>query len=184
MNKALLAASVGLLLCGCSTYQAVTPVDPLDRSDPNTAFQVPAGGGPRGTYGANGMLLCVVVNPVSGNNYVDAFRASLELRNFEVKMLQAEAASVLACPMVAYYTARSAWFWTSYLDSVDITVFRQGDRVGKAIYSANRSAGGLNLSNLVQPASKLDELVEQLFPGMLPSPAPSAGTSQASTAGA
>ncbi|MBP0621974.1 Sbal_3080 family lipoprotein [Cupriavidus consociatus] len=182
MNKALLAASVGLLLCGCSTYQAVTPVDPLDRSDPNTAFQVPAGGGPRGDYGANGILLCVVVSPVSGNNYVEAFRASLEQRNFEVKMLQAEAAAPLACPMVAYYTARSAWFWTSYLDSVDITVFRQGDRVGKAIYSANRSAGGLNLSNLVDPASKLNELVEQLFPGMLP--APSAGRPQAPAAGA
>ncbi|WP_354684743.1 Sbal_3080 family lipoprotein [Cupriavidus necator] len=166
MNKALLAASLGLLITGCSTYQAVTPVDRPDRSDAIAAFQ-PAGGGPRGHYGANGTLLCVVVNPVTGNDYVEAFRASLQQRNFEVKLLQADA-SVAACPMVALYTARSAWYWTSYLNSVDITVFRNGERVGKAIYNANRSAGGLNLSNFVQPAAKLDELVEQLFPGMQP----------------
>ncbi|WP_455285112.1 Sbal_3080 family lipoprotein [Cupriavidus necator] len=174
MNKALLAASLGLLLTGCSTYQAVTPVDRPDVSDAFAAFQ-PAGGGPRGNYGANGTLLCVVVNPVTGNDYVEAFRASLQQRNFEVKLVRPDA-SVAACPMVALYSARSAWYWTSYLSSVDITVFHNGDRVGKAIYNANRSAGGLNLSNLVQPASKLEELVEQLFPGMLPPPSAQAPT--------
>ncbi len=174
MNKALLAAGLGLLLTGCSTYQAVTPVDRPDRNDPLVAFQVPAGGGPLGNYGANGTLLCVVVNPVTGNDFVESFLASLRRRNFEVKVLQAQA-SPAACPMVALYTAHGAWYWTSYLNSADITVFRNGDRVGKAIYDANRSAGGLNLSNFVQASSKLDELVEQLFPGMLPPPPPPAG---------
>ncbi|WP_316152212.1 Sbal_3080 family lipoprotein [Cupriavidus sp. BIC8F] len=174
MNKALLAAGLGLLLTGCSTYQAVAPVDRPELSEAYNAFQQ-AGGGPRGSYGANGTLLCVVVNPVAGNDYVEAFRASLELRNFEVRLVRPDA-SVAACPMVALYSARSAWFWMSYLSSVDITVFHEGDRVGKAIYNANRSAGGLNLSNFVQPSSKLDELVEQLFPGMLPPPRPPAGT--------
>lgn len=175
MNKALLAAGLGLLLTGCSTYQAVTPVDRPDRNDPLVALQVPAGGGPLGHYGANGTLLCVVVNPVTGNDFVESFLASLRRRNFEVKVLQAQA-SPAACPMVALYTARGAWYWTSYLNSADITVFRNGDRVGKASYDANRSAGGLNLSNFVQPSSKLDELVEKLFPGMLPPPPPPAGT--------
>ncbi|SOZ97428.1 putative lipoprotein [Cupriavidus taiwanensis] len=175
MHKALLAAGLGLLLTACSTYQAVTPVDRLDPADPVVAFQLPAGGGPLGNYGAHGTLLCVVVNPVSGNDFVEDFLSSLRRRNFEVKVLQAQT-SIAACPMVALYTARSAWYWNTYLNNADITVFLNGDRVGKAIYNANRSAGGLNLSNFVQPSSKLDELVEQLFPGMLPPPPPPAGT--------
>ncbi|KWR89193.1 Sbal_3080 family lipoprotein [Cupriavidus sp. IDO] len=181
MNKALLAASLGLLISGCSTYQAVTPVDGPDRAHPISAFQLPAGGGPRGNYGANGALLCVVANPVTGNDYIESFRASLQARNFEVKLLPPDT-PVVACPLVATYSARSAWFWMSYLNTVDITVFRNGERAGKAVYSANRSAGGLNLSNFVQPSAKLDELVEQLFPGMLPPPPPPAGTPVAAPA--
>lgn len=181
MNHALLAACAGLLLSACSTYQAVTPVDRLDHTDPAVAFQMPAGGGPLGNYGANGTLLCVVANPVSGNDFVEDFLSSLRRRNFEVKVLQAQT-SIAACPMVALYNARGAWYWNGYLNSADITVFLNGDRVGKAIYNANRSAGGLNLSNFVQPSSKLDELVEQLFPGMLPPPPPPAGTGAAPAA--
>lgn len=181
MNHALLAACAGLLLSACSTYQAVTPVDRLDHTDPAVAFQMPAGGGPLGNYGANGTLLCVVANPVSGNDFVEDFLSSLRRRNFEVKVLQAQT-SIAACPMVALYNARGAWYWNAYLNNADITVFLNGDRVGKAIYNANRSAGGLNLSNFVQPSSKLDELVEQLFPGMLPPPPPSAGTGAAPAA--
>ncbi|MDK3021582.1 Sbal_3080 family lipoprotein [Cupriavidus taiwanensis] len=180
MNHALLAACAGLLLSACSTYQAVTPVDRLDHTDPAVAFQMPAGGGPLGNYGANGTLLCVVANPVSGNDFVEDFLSSLRRRNFEVKVLQAQT-SIAACPMVALYNARGAWYWNAYLNNADITVFLNGDRVGKAIYNANRSAGGLNLSNFVQPSSKLDELVEQLFPGMLPPPPP-AGTGAAPAA--
>ncbi|CAG9173606.1 hypothetical protein LMG23992_02497 [Cupriavidus laharis] len=191
MNNTLLAAALGLMITGCSTYQAVTPVDRPGQGDPLAAFQVPAGSpgaaGQRGDYGANGALLCVVANPVTGNEYLDAFRASLQARNFEVKLLPPDA-PVVSCPLVATYSARSAWFWMSYLNSVDITVFQNGARVGKAVYNANRSAGGINLSNFVMPAAKLDDLVEQLFPGMLPPPPPPAGTPvaapAASTAGA
>lgn len=185
MNKALLAAALGLTITGCSTYQAVMPVDRPEQADPLGAFQVPAGSavaaGPRGNYGANGALLCVVANPVSGNEYLDAFRASLQARNFEVKLLPPYA-PVVSCPLVATYSAKSAWFWMSYLNSVDIIVYQNGARVGKAVYNANRSAGGINLSNFVMPERKLDELVEKLFPGMLPPPPPPAGTPVAAPA--
>ncbi|CAG2132246.1 hypothetical protein LMG31506_00991 [Cupriavidus yeoncheonensis] len=185
MNKALLAAALGLTITGCSTYQAVMPVDRPEQADPLGAFQVPAGSqaatGPRGSYGANGALLCVVANPVSGNEYLDAFRASLQARNFEVKLLPPYA-PVVSCPLVATYSARSAWFWMTYLNSVDITVYQNGARAGKAVYSANRGAGGINLSNFVMPQKTLDTLVEQLFPGMLPPPPPPAGTPVAAPA--
>jgi hypothetical protein len=185
MNKALLAAVLGLMMTGCSTYRAVMPVDRPGQADPLAAFQVPAGStvaaGPRGNYGANGALLCVVANPVSGNEYVDAFRASLQARNFEVKLLPPYA-PVVSCPLVATYSARSAWFWMTYLNSVDITVYQNGARAGKAVYSANRGAGGINLSNFAMPEKTLDDLVEQLFPGMLPPPPPPAGTPVAAPA--
>ncbi|HBD35641.1 MAG TPA: hypothetical protein DC084_18855, partial [Cupriavidus sp.] len=60
-----------------------------------------------------------------------------------------------ACPMTATYTAQRQTFVTPFLVSVDITVFRNGERAGKAIYNANRSAGGINLSHLIQPDSKI-----------------------------
>ena len=114
---------------------------------------------------------CIIPNQVNGNAYVENFADALRARNFEVKVLQPYS-SVAACPMTATYTAQRQTFVTPFLVSVDITVFRNGERAGKAIYNANRSAGGINLSHLIQPDAKIDELVDQLFPGLKPQPVP------------
>ncbi|UBM11007.1 Sbal_3080 family lipoprotein [Cupriavidus metallidurans] len=177
MKRATIAAMLALLASGCSTYQAVTPVD-QSQADPIASFQPGPYGGPaqfrvNGNHvvGADGALFCIIPNQVNGNAYVENFADALRARNFEVKVLQPYS-SVAACPMTATYTAQRQTFVTPFLVSVDITVFRNGERAGKAIYNANRSAGGINLSHLIQPDAKIDELVDQLFPGLKPQPVP------------
>ncbi|PLQ01924.1 Sbal_3080 family lipoprotein [Cupriavidus pauculus] len=178
MKRATIAATLALLATGCSTYQSVTPVDRADQVDPIAGYQNGAYGGPaqfrvegNRVVGADGALFCVVTNQVNGNAYVDDFANSLRARNFEVKMLPPYS-SAASCPMTAFYTAQRQTYITPFLVSADITVFRNGERVGKAVFNANRSAGGINLSHLIQPDAKIEELVDRLFPGLKPQPAP------------
>lgn len=175
MKRAILASALCLTLSACSTYLAVTPVDRPDQSDPIAAFQTPAGvpqyriDGTR-VIGADGTLLCVIANTANGNSYLNAFRASLRARNFEVKMLPPDA-SVATCPITVTYFVQQQTYWLPYVSAADITVYREGERVGKAVYNANRSAGGLNFSHLVPADRTIEMLVEQLFPGLKPQPA-------------
>ena len=178
MKRATLAAALALLATGCSTYQAVTPVDRPVMYDPIAGYQSGAFGGPaefrvdgNQVIGADGALFCVITNQVNGNAYVEDFAASLRARNFEVKMLPPYA-SIASCPMTATYTVQRQTYVTPFVSSADITVYRNGERVGKALFNANRSAGGVNLSHLIPPASKIEELVDQLFPGLKPQPQP------------
>ncbi|MBV8272673.1 MAG: hypothetical protein JO067_10405 [Cupriavidus sp.] len=178
MKRATIAAALALLATGCSTYQAVTPVERAFQADPIASYQPGPYGGPaqirvdgNRVVGADGVLFCVITNEVNGNAYVETFANALRARNFEVKILPAYS-SVSSCPMTATYTVQRSNYLTPFLVSADITVFRNGERVGKAIYNANRSAGGINLSNFIPPEFKIEELVDQLFPGLKPQPAP------------
>ncbi|GJG96188.1 Sbal_3080 family lipoprotein [Cupriavidus pauculus] len=178
MKRATIAATLALLATGCSTYQSVTPVDRADQVDPIAGYQNGAYGGPaqfrvdgNRVVGADGALFCVITNQVNGNAFVDDFTNALRARNFEVKLLPPYA-SVASCPMTATYVGQRQTYITPFLVSADITVFRNGERVGKAVFNANRSAGGINLSHLIPPGNKIEELVDRLFPGLKPQPAP------------
>jgi len=184
MKRVTIAAALALLATGCSTYQAVTPVERAAQADQIASYQPGPYGGPaqirvdgNRVVGADGALFCVITNEANGNAYVETFANALRARNFEVKILPVYS-SVSSCPMAATYTAQRSTYLTPFLVSADITVFRNGERVGKAIYNANRSAGGINLSHLIPPDMKIEELVDQLFPGLKPQPA----TSQAAPA--
>ncbi|MFJ1257632.1 Sbal_3080 family lipoprotein [Cupriavidus sp. CuC1] len=177
MKKALLAASLGLLVTGCATYQAVVPVD---RGDHIAVMQP-----------ADGTLFCVIANAGSGNAYAEFIRDSVQQRGFEFKMLS-PGSSVASCPYTATVYMQRQTYWRDFLSTAEIIVYINGERAGKANYDALRSAGGLNLSNLVPPEMKIDELFEQLLPGMRPKPstagapaapaAPAYPTSQATPA--
>ena len=178
MKRVTIAAMLALLATGCSTYQSVTPVDRADQPDPIAGYRPGAYGGPaqfrvdgNQVVGADGALFCVITNQVNGNAYVESFTKALRARNFEVKILPPYS-SVASCPMTATYSAQRQTYITPFLVSADIVVFRNGERVGKAVFNANRSAGGVNLSHLIQPDAKIEDLVDQLFPGLKPQPAP------------
>ncbi|MEN7528078.1 MULTISPECIES: Sbal_3080 family lipoprotein [unclassified Cupriavidus] len=185
MKRVTIAATLALLATGCSTYQSVLPVDRADQVDPIAGFQPGAYGGPaqfrvdgNRVVGADGSLFCVVTNQVSNNAYVESFIKALRVRNFEVKLLPPNS-SMASCPMTAMYVAQRQNYITPFLAAADITVYRNGERVGKAIFNANRSAGGVNLSNFIPPDMKIEELVDELFPGLKPQPQPEAAPAPA-----
>ncbi|RZT38456.1 Sbal_3080 family lipoprotein [Cupriavidus agavae] len=188
MKRVTIAATLALLATGCSTYQSVLPVDRADQIDPIAGFQNGAFGGPaqfrvdgNRVVGADGSLFCVVANQANSNAFVESFVKALRARNFEVKLLPPYS-SMASCPMTAMYVAQRQTYITPFLAAADITVYRNGERVGKAIFNANRSAGGVNLSNFIPPEMKIEELVDQLFPGLKPQPQPETAPAQAAPA--
>ncbi|MBY4946442.1 hypothetical protein K6V92_07370 [Cupriavidus respiraculi] len=166
MKIATLVAGLGLLAGGCATYQTVSPVEALD-----SVARMEAG---------QGTLFCVIDSQSAATPYMESLQAALVRRSFEVKVLPPYS-SIAACPLTATYTANRQSYWRPYLVSADLTIYRNGDRVGRASYDALRSAGGLNLSNWVEPEAKIEELVDRLFPGLrpLPAAAPDGGTAPA-----
>lgn len=155
MKIATLVASLGLLAGGCATYQTVSPVEALD-----SVARMEAG---------QGTLFCVIDSQAAATPYMESLNAALARRSFEVKVLP-PGSSIAACPLTATYVANRQSYWRPFLVSADLTVYRNGDRVGRASYDALRSAGGLNLSNWVEPEAKIEELVDRLFPGLRPLP--------------
>jgi hypothetical protein len=155
MNKSLLlAAGAALLAAGCSTYQSVSPVE-------NSRYGDPVGS----RAAASDNHLCVVPGAATGSDFIQSFRASAEARGYQVTLLQ-PGSPIESCRLTAIYVATGQTVWRKFLSSADITVFRNGERVGKAIYNANRSSGGLNFSDLISPEEKLNELTAQLLPAV------------------
>lgn len=168
MKIATLVASLGLLAGGCATYQTVSPVEALD-----SLARMEAG---------QGTLFCVIDSQAAATPYMESLNAALARRSFEVKVLP-PGSSIAACPLTATYAANRQSYWRPFLVSADLTVYRNGDRVGRASYDALRSAGGLNLSNWVEPEAKIEELVDRLFPGLRPLPPAQEAVAPAGSAG-
>lgn len=153
MKLTWLAALPLLAAAGCTTYQTVSPVDPVD-----SIAAIQAG---------QSTLFCVIDNPVVGSAFIDSFRTSLIRRGFDVKLLP-PGAPVASCPLSASYYVTRQTVWRPFVASADITIYRNGERVGKAIYDAQRGAGGINVSNFADPAWVIEGLVDKLFPGLRP----------------
>lgn len=157
----LMLSALTALTTGCATYQSVSPAEAAPPADPIAAMVR--------IDPDLGASFCVIDSPAGRAPFAATLLQSLQRRGFEARLLP-PGSSVAACTLTATYAATSQSYWRTFLATADITVYRRGERVGKAVYDARRSQGGVNLSHLIDPAQKIDELVDQLFPGRLPHP--------------
>ena len=66
------------------------------------------------------------------------------------------------CEYVLSYTARRSWDMTPYMSTADLTLTRNGHRIGSANYYL-KGKGGFSLSKYASTESKLDNVVDQLL---------------------
>jgi hypothetical protein len=133
------AVCAALLLGACAIHQTVKPV-----------------------AGVEGRQICVIENPAVRNGFVEAYKRSLAAKGYAVRQLPATAA-ITECPMTSTYSANWRWDLAMYMAYADIKVYSNGRPVGEAKYDSLH--GGGNMNKFIDADRKIDELVNQLFPG-------------------
>jgi hypothetical protein len=132
---------VALSMMGCSIKQDVRPVGLAERGDKQ---------------------LCIRENPDVRQGFLQAYRSRLERKGFSVTLLRSDA-PVTACPLTSTYTANWRWDLALYMAYAEILVYRNGQVAGRASYDA--LGGGGRLDKFISATTKINELVDELFPG-------------------
>lgn len=132
-------ATGAAVLSGCAIHQNVRPVERLE------AKQV-----------------CIVENSAVRAGFYESYKRALVAKGYEVRQLPADA-SLIECRITSTYTANWRWDLALYLAFVEIKVYDNGKPVGEAKYDSTH--GGGNMNKFIDADKKINELVNQLFPG-------------------
>ncbi len=137
MKKICVFALVIPLLGACSTVQKVEP-----------AVTTP------------GEALCVIDNTTVQASFLPAYRDALTAKGFKVTVLPF-GAGLDACSLITVYDAH--WTFTMpvwYMNRAQMIVYRDGQRIGSAMYSAH-TAGP---NRFISARDKVQELVGLMLP--------------------
>jgi len=107
--------------------------------------------------------ICIIEKPDVRAGFQEELVAALEKRNFSSRILPV-GSPVVTCPVSLTYNARWSWDFVLYMAWAEIVVYRNGVRAGDALYSAPRAGWALTFRIYESTASKVDTMVEQLFP--------------------
>lgn len=129
-----------LVLSGCSIKQTVDVPD----LNPQLAPEI-----------------CLIPAKGVRQGFTDVYTANLESKGFTVHMLRA-GASPSRCPLSTTYIGTWNWDAALYMEFADIRVYENGRKVGQAIYDSRSGSG--RLDKFIDAESKINELVDQLFP--------------------
>ena len=140
-HRVIVPLLVALALVACSIKQNVRPVTPADLATRE---------------------ICIRENKTVREGFLEAYRQALESKGFSVRMLDPDA-GIRACPLLTTYTANWRWDLALYMAYAELTVFRDGNEIGKATYDA--LMGGGRMDKFIKADEKVRELVSQLFPG-------------------
>lgn len=138
-KKLLAMVCASSMLVGCAIRQTVKPVDRVE-----------------------GRQICVIENPAVRAGFVEAYKRSLVTKGYAVRHLPASA-SISDCPVTSTYLARWRWDLAMYMSYAEIKVYSGGRPAGEARYDSQ--GGGANMNKFIDADRKIDELVNQLFPG-------------------
>ena len=106
--------------------------------------------------------VCIVENPaVVMEGFLETYEKHLQSKGYSVKRLPPNS-PLTSCPTTSTYTANWRWDLAMYMAFAEITVYSNGQEVGKALYDSLR--GGANMSKFIRGEEKIKELVDQLFP--------------------
>lgn len=130
-----------LLLSGCAIKQEIKAADALS-TVPNKE-------------------VCVVKNTSVREGFLDTYRSALADKKYAVRVLP-ESATVKDCEITSTYTAKWRWDLALYMAYAEIKVFKDGDKVGEAIYDSMR--GAANMGKFIDADAKIKELTHQVFP--------------------
>jgi hypothetical protein len=137
--KALWIAAAAVAAAGCGTIQQ--KVDPV-RAVPDKE-------------------ICVVRDVSSREGFLDSYQKALERKGFRVTVVPEY--DTRNCPLLTTYRARwGMGFASPTLSYVDLRVIKDSVTVGTALYN---STSARSIEKIINADSKINELVDQLFPG-------------------
>lgn len=139
MQKQLGIIVCTLTLCGCAIHQNVKPVAQLEDKE-----------------------VCIIESPSVKTGVLEAYKRTLLAKGYQVKQLP-PSASVVDCGITSTYTASWRWDLALYMAYAEIKVYQGGKAIGEAKYDSQR--GGANMGKFIDADKKINELVNQLFPG-------------------
>jgi hypothetical protein len=128
-----------LAVTGCASHQTVKPVQQVESRQ-----------------------ICIIQNPSVRTGFVEAYRRALLTKGYAVRDLPPNAA-LTECPVTSTYSARWRWDLAMYMSYAELRVYSNGRPAGEALYDSQR--GGANMSKFIEADRKVEELVNQLFPG-------------------
>ncbi len=131
-----------LVISGCTITQTVEPVFDLATNE-----------------------ICIIENPPVREGFLAELRSALQSKNARISVLGSDA-TIASCEVVVTYLARWKWDLALYLSYVEISVYRNGQRAGNALYDATK--GGGRMDKFIDAEPKIRELVDELFPSGFP----------------
>lgn len=126
-------------MTGCAIHQTVKPVERFSDKQ-----------------------ICVIENPSVKAGFIEAYKRALTAKGYVVKQLPSSA-SIIECNITSTYSANWRWDLALYMAFAEIKVYNNGKPTGEAKYDSQR--GGGNMGKFIDADKKIEELVNQLFPG-------------------
>ena len=107
--------------------------------------------------------ICVIQDPRVDATFLPAFKTALARKDFSITVLK-PGSSVASCPLTSTYYARWSWDFVTYMSHAVVVVYRDGAKVGEALYDAPKAGFALTTRIYETTESKVDTMVDQLFP--------------------
>ena len=106
--------------------------------------------------------ICIIEDPAVRAGFLKAYKRALREKGYKIRIL-GEHANLDDCELTSTYMGRWSWDMALYMALAEIKIFRNGEKVGEAIYDS-RSGGGLVFKKFIKGEEKIFELVNLLFP--------------------
>lgn len=133
-----------MLILGCSVKYAANPVKSLDMSSKE---------------------ICIIEDTSVRAEFLSEYRSALEKKGFQVRVLNT-GSSISACPLTSTYIGKWSWDFVVYMATAEIVIYRNGTKVGDALYDAPKAGSSLTTEIYESTEIKVTKMVDLLFPNI------------------
>ncbi|MCP4050095.1 MAG: hypothetical protein GY730_05245 [bacterium] len=145
MRKLIMLAICSLFFIGgCSVKYTVTPVE--------------------GVQEYTGEI-CVIEDPTVNDEFLPAYKSLLKEKGFNVKIIPAGSPED-SCELTSTYLGKWSWDFILYMAYGKIVVYKNGNKIGEALYEAPRAGWALTTKIYEKTKVKIRGMVDQLFPNI------------------
>ena len=109
--------------------------------------------------------ICVIKNQDTNDEFLPAYQLALENKGFVVRVLDPEA-DIDTCPLTSTYAGSWSWDFVMYMAAAEIIIYKNGIRVGDALYDAPKAGWAMTPRIYDSTEEKVCKMVDKLFPGM------------------
>ncbi len=131
-----------LLLCSCTIREEASPIPGVRDA---------------------GTELCIVDKEDVRTEFKEEMLRAIEARGITPRVIAA-GSGVDTCPWVLTYNAKWSWDFVTYMAWAEMKVYRDGKWEGQAVYDAPRAGWSMNVRIYESTRTKVNTMVDGLFP--------------------